>query len=224
MNSNSFGSDENFGGGYMNQHNNRGRMHIPAVQTSQPASRTFSDFNDARHDQFRQDSIRAGLQSNFLAQEEGRDFSRMQLKPNHERYCMWIADSVVEKNGQELNLIFMEAFSPDYKTATDFLIAIAEPVSRPQHIHEYKLTKYSLYAAASIGLTNDVIEEVLMRYCKNAKIPQSVSEFIQTHCSSYGKAKMVLKNCEYFIEASDEATIRKLVSFEFVRKGMEKRA
>ena len=34
---------------------------------------------------------------------------------------------------------------------------------------------------------------------------------------------MVLKNSEYFIEASDEATIKKLVSFEFVRKGMQKR-
>ena len=34
---------------------------------------------------------------------------------------------------------------------------------------------------------------------------------------------MVLKNSEYLIEASDEATIRKLYSFEFVRKGMQKR-
>lgn len=61
----------------------------------------------------------------------------------------------------------MEAFSPVYKNATEFLIAIAEPVSRPSHIHEYKLTKYSLYAAASVGLTDKVIEDVLMRLCKN---------------------------------------------------------
>ena len=61
----------------------------------------------------------------------------------------------------------MEAFSPVYKNATEFLIAIAEPVSRPAHIHEYKLTKYSLYAAASVGLTDKIIEDVLMRLCKN---------------------------------------------------------
>ena len=133
-NSNSIGSDENIGGGYMHQHGSRGggTVRIAAPQTSQPASRTFSDFNDARHDQYRQESMRADPGGNLQTQqEEARDFSRMQLKPNHERFCMWIADSVVEKNGQELNLIFMEAFSPDYKNATDFLIAIAEPVSRP---------------------------------------------------------------------------------------------
>ena len=36
---------------------------------------------------------------------------------------------------------------------------IAEPVSRPEFIHEYKLTSYSLYAAVSVGLqTHDIIE------------------------------------------------------------------
>ena len=146
-----------------------------------------------------------------------KDFSYIKLKPDHERFCMWIG-----ADGQD-NLIFLEAFSPDYKNATDFLVAIAEPVSRPQHIHEYRLTKYSLYAAASIGLTNDIIEEVLMRYCKNLKIPSAVSEFIQTHCSSYGKAKVVLKNNQYFIEASDEFTIKRLVSFPCIQQGIRNR-
>lgn len=32
--------------------------------------------------------------------------------------------------------IFLESFSPVYKHAHDFLIAISEPVCRPEHIHE----------------------------------------------------------------------------------------
>lgn len=32
--------------------------------------------------------------------------------------------------------IFLESFSPVYKHAHDFLIAIAEPVCRPEFIHE----------------------------------------------------------------------------------------
>lgn len=44
--------------------------------------------------------------------------------------------------------------------AYDFLIAIAEPVSRPQCIHEYLLTSHSLYAAVSIGLNADTIIKV----------------------------------------------------------------
>ena len=114
----------------------------------------------------------------------------------------------------------MEAFSPEYKHATDFLIAIAEPVSRPAHIHEYKLTKYSLYAAASVGLTDTDIKDVLFRFCKNRQIPEEVSEFIREHCSSYGKAKIVLKSNQYFIEANDRSTMDRLINFREVEKGV----
>ena len=90
---------------------------------------------------------------------------------------------------------------------------IAEPVSRPTHIHEYKLTKYSLYAAASMGLKDVEIEQVLKRFCKNQQIPQQVLEFIREHCGSYGKAKIILKSNSYFIEANDRATMDRLISF-----------
>ena len=42
--------------------------------------------------------------------------------------------------------IFLESFSPLYQQAYDFLIAVAEPLSRPEHLHEYKLTS-SPYAS-----------------------------------------------------------------------------
>ena len=55
--------------------------------------------------------------------------------------------------------IFLEAFSPVYQHARDFLIGIAEPICRPENVHEFKLTPYSLYAAVSVGLeTNEIIE------------------------------------------------------------------
>lgn len=34
--------------------------------------------------------------------------------------------------------IFLESFSPVYRHAHDFLIAISEPVCRPEHIHEVR--------------------------------------------------------------------------------------
>jgi DNA excision repair protein ERCC-3 len=91
-----------------------------------------------------------------------------------------------------------------YKAATEFLIAIAEPVSRPTYIHEYMLTPYSLYAAMSVNLTKDDIFEVLDRLSKNAEIPQDVKGFIESYSSRYGKAKLVLKNSRYFIESNDK--------------------
>lgn len=67
---------------------------------------------------------------------------------------------------------------------------------RPQHIHEYKLTAYSLYAAVSVGLqTNDIVE-YLQRLSKCA-VPAGIIEFIQLCTLSYGKVKLVLKHNRY---------------------------
>ena len=49
---------------------------------------------------------------------------------------------------------------------------------------------------------------------------QEVLEFIRLHCSSYGKAKIVLKSNQYFIEANDRATMNKLISFPCINKGI----
>jgi hypothetical protein len=42
------------------------------------------------------------------------------------------------------------ATSPLYEQARDFLVAIAEPVSRPEYIHEYRLDKNALFAGARV--------------------------------------------------------------------------
>ena len=55
--------------------------------------------------------------------------------------------------------IFLETFANLYKETSDFLTAIAEPVHRTSFVHEYCLTQYSLYAAASMNVkTQDIIQ------------------------------------------------------------------
>lgn len=53
-----------------------------------------------------------------------------------------------------------------------------QPVCRPEHIHEYKFTPYSLYAAVSVGLQTDDIIEYLGRLSKTS-IPPGIIEFIK---------------------------------------------
>ena len=48
-----------------------------------------------------------------------------------------------------------QAFSPLYAQAYDFLVAVAEPLSRPEMVHEYKLTKHSLYAAVAVSIDTE---------------------------------------------------------------------
>uniref|UniRef100_A0A1B6E978 General transcription and DNA repair factor IIH helicase/translocase subunit XPB n=3 Tax=Auchenorrhyncha TaxID=1955247 RepID=A0A1B6E978_9HEMI len=127
--------------------------------------------------------------------------TQMILKPDNASRPLWVAP-----NGH----IFLESFSPVYKHAHDFLIAISEPVCRPEHIHEYKLTAYSLYAAVSVGLETHDIIEYLKRLSKTS-IPDGIVEFIKLCTLSYGKVKLVLKHNKYFVESPFPEVLQKLL-------------
>lgn len=131
-----------------------------------------------------------------------RDFSRMPLKIDHNSRPLWISPD----DGH----IILEGFNALAEQAQDFLIAIAEPVSRPSFVHEYKLTPYSLYAAVSVGLEPDDIIEVLNRLSK-VPVPKSVLDFIREYTMSFGKIKLVLKQNRYFIESSHPEILQMLL-------------
>ncbi|XP_043541454.1 general transcription and DNA repair factor IIH helicase subunit XPB-like [Chiloscyllium plagiosum] len=113
--------------------------------------------------------------------------------------------------------VFLEAFSPVYKYAQDFLVAIAEPVCRPTHTHEYKLTAYSLYAAVSVGLQTSDIIEYLQKLSKTS-IPEGIIQFIKLCTVSYGKVKLVLKHNRYFVESTHPDVIQKLLQDHVIKQ------
>ena len=82
--------------------------------------------------------------------------------------------------------------------ATDFLTAIAEPISRPQFIHEYKITDSSLYGAVSVGLDTDGIIRKLASLSKT-ELSDDIKAHIRNKTATYGKVKLVLKNSHYRI-------------------------
>lgn len=130
------------------------------------------------------------------------DFSFLKLKPDHASRPLWI--------NPEDGRIILESFSPVAEQAQDFLITIAEPVSRPSHIHEYRITTYSLYAAVSMGLDTMTIITVLNRLSK-VPIPKTIVNFIQSCTVSYGKVKLVLKHNRYFVESSSAEILQMLL-------------
>lgn len=132
----------------------------------------------------------------------GRDFSMMHLKQDHTSRPLWISPDDMH--------IILEGFSPIAEQAQDFLITIAEPVSRPAFIHEYKLTKYSLYAAVSVGLDPADIIEVLSRMSK-VPVPDTVVNFITESTAAFGKIKLVLKQNKYFVESAHPDILQKLL-------------
>ncbi|KAK6202459.1 DNA helicase [Scheffersomyces amazonensis] len=130
------------------------------------------------------------------------DFSYLKLKPDHFSRPLWISPNDIR--------IILESFSPLAEQAQDFLITIAEPISRPSHIHEYRITTYSLYAAVSVGLEPDDIISVLNRLSK-VPVPDSIINFIRQATVSYGKVKLVLKHNKYFVESTQADVLQTLL-------------
>lgn len=135
--------------------------------------------------------------------DEGKtkDFSKLELKPDHPNRPLWACG-----NGR----IFLETFSSLYKQAYDFLIAIAEPVCRPESMHEYNLTPHSLYAAVSVGLETETIIAVLNKLSKT-KLPKEMINFIHDSTANYGKVKLVLKKNRYFVESPFPEVLKTLL-------------
>ncbi|XP_076871778.1 general transcription and DNA repair factor IIH helicase/translocase subunit XPB isoform X2 [Brachyhypopomus gauderio] len=132
---------------------------------------------------------------------------QMLLKTDHSSRPLWVAPD---------GHVFLEAFSPVYKYAQDFLVAIAEPVCRPIHVHEYKLTAYSLYAAVSVGLQTSDIVEYLQKLSKTS-VPDGIVQFIKLCTVSYGKVKLVLKHNRYFVESAFPDVIQRLLQDVVIR-------
>ncbi|XP_006876628.1 PREDICTED: TFIIH basal transcription factor complex helicase XPB subunit [Chrysochloris asiatica] len=133
---------------------------------------------------------------------------QMPLKDDYISRPLWVAPD---------GHIFLEAFSPVYKYAQDFLVAVAEPVCRPTHVHEYKLTAYSLYAAVSVGLQTSDITEYLRKLSKTG-VPDGIIQFIKLCTVSYGKVKLVLKHNRYFVESSHPDVIQHLLQDPVIRE------
>lgn len=123
------------------------------------------------------------------------------LKPDHANRPIW-----VNHDGR----IILESFSPLFDEAQDFLINIAEPLSRVSRMHEYRLTTHSLFAAVSVGHSSKEIIDRLERYSK-ATLSSTVVSFIKRSTSSFGKAKIVLKRTLSYIESDDPSILRRLL-------------
>lgn len=118
------------------------------------------------------------------------------LKLEHETRPLWIS--------QDGNII-LETFANVSQNDQEFISTIAEPISRPFYIHEFKITPYSLYAAISIGLDPHYIIKKLETLSKNI-IPEDLKNFIIDSTANYNKVKLVLKNGAFWVETNSQDT------------------
>lgn len=161
------------------------------------------DYFDVNNDEYkyRVPPAYEDMASRHFGAEHERDFTGMKLKPDHANRPLWIQGDFK---------VVLESFHPLAPQAQDFLVTIAEPMSRPMFLHEYKLTTHSLYAAVSVGLNPKDIEHTLDRFSKTP-VPHNIKKFIANCGASYGKVKLVLRNNKYYVETTDAEVLQLLL-------------
>lgn len=120
--------------------------------------------------------------------------ANLELKPNHESLPLYVTSK---------RIVYLETFSPMYKEATAFLIAIAVPLSRLRCIHEYLIDNHTLFSAMSVGKTAAQIIGRLRYYAKTTTLPQAVEAFIAER-SNYGTLRGCLEGARYTARSQDK--------------------
>ncbi|KAL4441382.1 hypothetical protein ABPG74_013677 [Tetrahymena malaccensis] len=137
------------------------------------------------------------------------------LKKNHQKYCLYLKPADRDYSSPfenqeskgffpETLYIFVEAFHEKYKEVYEFLIKIAEPVNKPNFIHVYKITLFSMYTAMSLNLNAEKIIESLKQYSKNEVIPKSFIEFIENKTKKAGSAYLYMIKKNYYLKIHQE--------------------
>ncbi|KAI8910656.1 P-loop containing nucleoside triphosphate hydrolase protein [Powellomyces hirtus] len=179
----------------------------PQVDPDDPELHITEHYTDAsRFARFKVEEVSADsherIKYDTVSPLFSKDYTFLAQKADHRMRPLWVCDD---------GRIILEAFSSLAHQAQDFLITIAEPVSRPARVHEFKLTAYSLYAAVSVGMETDTILGVLERFSK-VTLPERVKNFIKECTMAYGKAKLVLKDNRYYIESTYPDVLKRLLT------------
>ncbi|GIX63591.1 DNA repair helicase RAD25, putative [Babesia caballi] len=136
-----------------------------------------------------------------------RDYSSLDLKKDHENRPVWVCPD---------GYLYLEQFTKVSRQAQDFLATIAEPVCRPEFVHEYQVTVFSLYTAISVGLRVEELLINLNKFAKNA-IPAKLKDSIILTASAFGKIKLVLRDNRYWIESHDKKELDLLLTNPVIR-------
>eukprot|EP00747_Dinoflagellata_sp_TGD_P158683 gnl/TRDRNA2_/TRDRNA2_177835_c0_seq6.p1 gnl/TRDRNA2_/TRDRNA2_177835_c0~~gnl/TRDRNA2_/TRDRNA2_177835_c0_seq6.p1 ORF type:complete len:517 (+),score=-33.25 gnl/TRDRNA2_/TRDRNA2_177835_c0_seq6:213-1763(+) len=139
------------------------------------------------------------------------NFSHLPLKIDHIKYPLWIMPN---------NKIILETFSPLYKQAYDFMIAIADPVYRLTFFHEYKLTLNSLRSAESIGFTTHTIIQTLDRLSK-IHLDTAVKSFVYKNTGNNHWIKIILQSGNFWLESESKHLFQELITDVVIKESIK---
>ncbi|KAG5496453.1 hypothetical protein JKF63_02755 [Porcisia hertigi] len=111
--------------------------------------------------------------------------------------------------------IIAESFRSSYGAIRPFLMALAEAISRPSLMHEYRVTPFSLGAAVSSGIdaaeATTFLETYAYGLAENSARRQLVRQFIQSCMMRYNLARIIIDSERTVVQCKDEETAQMLL-------------
>ncbi|MDP2984145.1 MAG: DEAD/DEAH box helicase [Candidatus Latescibacter sp.] len=112
--------------------------------------------------------------------------------------------------------ILLEVDSPLFTPARNALSRFAELEKSPEHIYTYRLSPLSLWNAASLGLTSDMVMADLEQFSRY-EIPRTIRFEIADQMSRYGKLKLISSKGMLRLESTDPLIITEIWNNDQVR-------
>ena len=102
--------------------------------------------------------------------------------------------------------ILLEVANPQHHEARDAIAPFTELVKSPEHLHTYRISRLSLWNAASVGLSSSEVFVRLEKYSK-FPVPASVITEIREYMGRYGRLKLVREGERLFLDGDEPMLI-----------------
>ena len=107
---------------------------------------------------------------------------------------------------QGVDTLLLEVASPRFEEARSRLLAFAELIKAPEHVHTYRMTALSIWNARSAGVGVDDIIGTLHEFSRYP-VPDATIVEIRTHASRFGKLRLIADDDGLMLESRDDESI-----------------
>ncbi|HVN72484.1 MAG TPA: DNA repair helicase XPB [Desulfomonilia bacterium] len=121
---------------------------------------------------------------------------------------------IVQSDGS----ILLEVHSHAYEDARDAILPFAELIKSPEYVHTYRITQLSLWNAAAIGFTHEMVLNSLIRYSRY-DIPQTVLHRIQEAYERWDALRLFRhSNGKLLVEVRSELLLQQLTAKQEIKQ------
>ncbi len=117
---------------------------------------------------------------------------------------------------QSDHTLLLEVDNPHFAAARDDLLAFAELVRSPEHVHTYRLTPLSLWNAAAAGAGPEDVLAALDRWGKFST-PDNIRTTVQDQARRFGRITLVADSGDLYLTSAEPLLLDEVWSHKSVR-------